>query len=202
MIKLDIDTIHLYKGEVNEENCICFYGDKDFTWNILYKQNLSSVKSFDFYKIINPTDSKLIYNLYIFNYLTDALTFYKTRGESFFKNGLIVIVDHQSKKEVAQILTDQLNSFKPKAPKLHFYHREEKADLYLFYLELLKIDVSHEISYLSNELTLSIEYKSSTLKLSFRELKRLRFFLGFNDKTFKIKNNILSLIDTKQIIIW
>lgn len=202
MIKLDIDTIQLFNGNVNEDKCISFHGDKDLTWSILYKQDLSSVKSFDFYKIINPTESKLIFNLYIFNFLTDALLFFKSKSEIFFNNALIVIVDHQSKKEVVQLLRDRLNSFKPISPKLHFYHREEKCDLYLFYLEMLNIDIHYNIKYISDEMYLNIKYKSINLELSFKELTRLRFFLGINDKTFKIKNNILSYIKTKQIIIW
>lgn len=202
MIKLDIDTIQLFKGDISEDKCICFYGEREFTWNILYKQDLSAIRSYDFYQIINPANSQLIQNLYIFNFIVDALIFYRSKHESFFQNSLIVILDHQTKSEVAQILKKRFNDFKGKAPKLHFYHRNEKADLFLFYLEMLGLQLDYKIEYNSNDLLLHIKHKSLSLSLSFRELTRLRFFLGINDKTFRIKNTVLSLADTKQIINW
>jgi hypothetical protein len=202
MIRLDNDTINMFNGDLNEENSICFYGDKDLTWNVIYKQNFAFYKTFDFYKIIKPVNNALVNDIYIFNFLSDALIFYKSKDESFFNYCLIVIVDQQSTKEVAQLLSDILNNLKPRPPKLHFFHRKEKADLYLFYLEMLKIEIHHSIEYISNKLCLSIKYKSLDLVLSFEELNRLQFFLGINTEKFKVNNNVLSLIDTKKIIIW
>lgn len=202
MIKLDIDTIQLFKGEVNQETCICFYGEEGTAWNILYKKDLSILKSQTFYSIINPAKSQIILNIYVFNYITDALAFYHNRGAGFFSNSLLVIVDEQTTAAAAQDLRNRFNNFNPKAPKLHFFHRPEKADLYLFYLHLLKRDFTYEISSMSQGLILHLKSKLISLSLSFSELTKLRFLLGINGHTFRIKNKILSIKDTKQLIIW
>lgn len=202
MTRLDIDTITLFGGNIDNDNCICFYGDKKDTWSILYKRDLSSVKSLDFYKIINTNNSLLITNIYVFNLLTDAIIFYTTRGTIFFNNALIIIVDHQSKKEVAELLRENLSNSTASNPKLHFYHTKEKADLYLFYLELYGLVFYYQINYLSDKLSLKIQSKKLQLELSFSELNKLRFFLGINDKTFRIKNNILNKNNINNFIIW
>lgn len=202
MIKLDIDTILLFKGKVNEEKCICFYGEQESTWSILYRKDLSLIKSQNFYKILNPSESQIILNIYIFNNVKDALAFYNGREATFFANALIVLVDEQSKQEAAQDLRTRFNHFSHEAPKLHFFHRPEMADLYLFYMELLKLNLTYQISNISNGLSLNLKYKSININLSFKELNKLRFFLGINDSTFKIKNKVLSINNTKQLITW
>ena len=75
MVKIDFDTITLFGCHVNDEKALACYGDKDFTWQIIYSKDLSTVKTFDFYKILNPHKSLLIENVYIFNHLTDAFIF-------------------------------------------------------------------------------------------------------------------------------
>lgn len=202
MIKLDIETIRLFSGEVNEEKCICFYGEQESTWSILYKRDLSLLKSQNFYKIINPTESQLILNLYIFNEITDALIFYNLKGNAYFLNSLIIIVDEQSKGEAAQCLGLRFNNFTQKAPKLHFFHRPEKADLYLFYLYLLNLDIKYEICSMPQGLKLNLKYKTIRLSLSFTELNKLRFFLGINDRKFKFKNKVFAARNAKYLITW
>ena len=202
MIKLDIDTILRFRGEVNGEKCICFYGEQESTWSILYKRDRSLIKSQKFYKVINPTESQIILNIYIFSDVTDALTFYYLKGVFFFSNSLIVIVDEQSKKEAAEYLRMRFNNFTSKAPKLNFFHRPQNSDLYLFYLDLLNLNIIYEKVSRPQGLILNLKYKTIKLSLSFSELNKLRFFLGINDRKFKIKNKVLTPAYARQFITW
>lgn len=200
MVKLDIDTLELFRGVVDDNNCLVFEGEEKYTYFRLDSHHSHSQSS-RFYQIVNPSDSTIINNIYVFNLLNDAVVFYSSQLKSLFENALIVILNEATKKEVAEKLL-MIFTENRTYPKLHFYHQPEKADLFLFYLDLLKINLYYNIIYISKDLYLNIQYNSVSLTLSFRELKRLRFFLGVNDTKFKIKNNVLTARSMNEIISW
>lgn len=202
-MQLDLDTLDIFGGKISENGNLYFLGEEKRSWHIIYP-DLTCLETQNFYKIINPNQDIFIQNLCFFRNVKEAILFFKSKKDGFFKYSLIIICGNQSRKYVKEYLF--LNYFARNRciPKLHFYHSLESFELVSYYLEFLDKGIYSETVQNDKKHYLKIRHQDIQIYLDFNQISKSKigFLLGINDRKFSIKNHFLSDKIVRQYLTW
>ncbi|WP_407848075.1 hypothetical protein [Chryseobacterium sp. KCF3-3] len=202
-MQLDLETLQLFEGKISEGGNLYFSGSNENSWCIVYR-DFTSIETEDFYKIINPFGDMLIYNMYCFRYIQEAILFFQVKKEGYFRNSRIIISGIKSNQFITSYLHRNYIQNKQNIPKLHFFHSLENFDLVALYLELLDKGITCRIVKYNNKNFLKIQYGSIQIQLGFEQISKSRicFLLGINDQKYSIRNYYLSRYIASQSLLW
>jgi hypothetical protein len=176
-MKIEFDTMRLFNA-IQREKCLVVYGDVKPSWNIIY-EDMSQVKTDNFYKIINPYPSVFTERIFVFQEIIDTLKFFLSKPPAYFNHSRIAICDRFSKLQVVKFVKEFT-----KTPKLCLFHRQGSADLWSFLLDIYGID--SEI----DKKGLTVYFKTSKIFIGCNELTKIPEIFRLNK--LKMKNKILS----------
>lgn len=202
-MQLDLSTIDSFGGKVSENGNLYFPGEIENSWCILY-QDLTSVKTENFFLIINSFDNVLIQNIYFFRNLKEAMILFQIKKKNYFINSQIVIAEMKSIPLLKDFLHQDFKENDILIPKLHFFHSSGNFDLVALYLEFLDKGISYQTIQINGKPFLKILYQSIQIELNFEQISKSRigFLLGINDRKFRVKNHFLSSQIINQNLDW
>lgn len=202
-MQLDLETLQLFEGKISEGGNLYFSGSNENSWCIVYR-DFTSAETEDFYKIINPFGDILIYKMYCFRYIQEAILFFQVKKEDYFRNSRIIISGIKSNQFITSYLLRNYIQNKHNIPKLHFFHSLENFDLVALYLELLDKGITCRIVKYNNKNFLKIQYGNMQIQLGFEQISKSRicFLLGINDRKYHIRNYFLSYYIDRQRLAW
>lgn len=202
-MQLDLETLQLFEGKISEGGNLYFSGSHENSWCIVYR-DFTSVETEDFYKIINPFGDVLIYNMYCFRYIQEAILFFQVKKEDYFRNSRIIISGIKSNQFITSYLLSNYIQNKQNIPSLHFFHSLENFDMAILYLELLDKGITCRIVKNNDKNFLKIQYGCIQIQLSFEQISKSRicFLLGINDRKYHIRNHFLSYYVDRQRLEW
>ena len=192
-MQLDLETLQLFEGKISEGGNLYFSGSNENSWCIVYR-DFTSVETENFYKIISPFGDTLIYKMYCFRYIQEAILFFQVKKGDYFRNALIIISGLGSNQFVTFCLRRNYSQKKQKIPRLYFFHSEGNFEMAALYLELLDKKITYRAIKSNEENFLKIWYKSIQIQISFKQISKSRicFLLGINDRKYSIRNHLIS----------
>ncbi|MBB4807250.1 hypothetical protein HNP38_002554 [Chryseobacterium defluvii] len=202
-MQLDLETLQLFEGKISEGGNLYFSGSNENSWCIVYR-DFTSIETEDFYKIINPFGDMLIYNMYCFRYIQEAILFFQVKKEDYFRNASIIISGIKSNQFITSYLLRNYIQNKQNIPRLLFFHSLENFDMVALYLELLDKGITYRMVKYNNKNFLKIQYKDIQIEIGFEQISksRISFLLGINDRKYYIRNHFLSYYIDRQRLAW
>ncbi|WP_312299228.1 hypothetical protein [Chryseobacterium sp.] len=203
VMQLDLETLQLFEGKISEGGNLYFSGSNENSWCIVYR-DFTSVETENFYKIISPFGDILIYNMYCFRYIQEAILFFQVKKGGYFRNALIIISGLGSNQFVITYLIKNYVQNDQNIPRLYFFHSEGNFEMVALYLELLDKKITYRTIKSNEENFLKIWYKSIQIQISFNQISKSKicFLLGINDQKYSIRNHYLPRYIANQSLLW
>lgn len=188
------DTISLFGDSIiydNELNKIYFSYHKAFFEPNFRNEMLSITRerfiSANFFNLVNPLESTVIYEAYFFNSYLDAMAFFQIKKNISFDNALFVITGNNPKYSYIQYIKKDYISLK----KFYLVYPNS------FYGKMLDIKIAfylkgnNNVSFILKDNILTVNYNSQSVSISRNYLSLSMVRKGLNItlpyKTFKSK---------------